>query len=106
MFQLFDSVESLKLDIYPRERIPGELGRSRDVEIFSDVWLPIVSRVDAAASKLIWINHGSHKSRRDLRHIMLSANPDELEHLQDFANETGLAKLLTDVLAESDEIVE
>ncbi len=28
MFQLLDRVESLKLDIYPRELIPGELSRS------------------------------------------------------------------------------
>jgi hypothetical protein len=28
MFQLFDSAESLKLNVYPRELIPGELARS------------------------------------------------------------------------------
>jgi hypothetical protein len=64
MFQLFDSVESLKLDIYPREMIDGELCRSQSVEIFESVYLPIASRVDAALSKLIWISKRSHKSRR------------------------------------------
>ena len=38
MFQLFDSVESLKLDIYPQEMIDGELSRSQKVEIFESVW--------------------------------------------------------------------
>ena len=33
MFQLFDSVELLKLDMYPREMIPGELGRSVRTEL-------------------------------------------------------------------------
>ena len=69
MFQLFDAVESLKIDMYPREMIPGELSRSVEVEIFDQVKLPIVSKIDAAASKLVWIDKGSHKSRRDLRQI-------------------------------------
>ena len=34
MFQLLDSFESLKLDIYPRELIPGELKRSMMAEVF------------------------------------------------------------------------
>ncbi len=69
MFQLLDVKESLKLDIYPRELIPGELERSETAELFVGVFLPIVSRTDAALSKLIWIDKGSHRSRRDLRSI-------------------------------------
>ncbi|MEX1026760.1 MAG: hypothetical protein WD049_01955 [Candidatus Paceibacterota bacterium] len=67
MFQLLDQAEALKLDVYVREMIPGELSRSERVEVFEGQWLPVVSRVDAAISKLIWIGKGSHKSRRDLR---------------------------------------
>jgi hypothetical protein len=33
--------------------------------------LPVASRPDLVLSKLIWISKGSHKSRRDLRQIML-----------------------------------
>ena len=44
MFQLFDKLESLKLDVYPREMIPGELDRSVSFEIFDGLVLPIVSR--------------------------------------------------------------
>ena len=40
MFQLFDIVESLKLDVYARELIPGELGRSINIEIFPNVVYP------------------------------------------------------------------
>ena len=65
MFQLLDRIESLKLDLYPREMIPGELDRSESLEIFEGEFLPVVSRVDAAVSKLIWIGKGSHKSRGD-----------------------------------------
>jgi hypothetical protein len=67
MFQLLDSVESLKLDIYPRELIPGELDRSVSREVFENLELPLASCADVGASKLVWISKGSHKSRRDLR---------------------------------------
>ena len=41
MFQLLDRVESLKLDVYARELIPGELDRSEIVEIFDGIKLPM-----------------------------------------------------------------
>ena len=70
MFQLLDKIETLKLELYPRELIAGELGRSVLLEVFQGMELPVVCRVDAAASKLVWIDKGSHKSRRDLsRHL-------------------------------------
>ena len=34
VFQLLDELETLKLDVYPREMIPGELDRSEQLEIF------------------------------------------------------------------------
>jgi len=74
LFQLLDKTESLKLDIYPRELIPGELQRSRTMELFPGVFLPVVSRTDAAISKLIWIDKGSQRSRRDFRGIFRSGS--------------------------------
>lgn len=62
LFQLLDERECLKLDIYPREMIPGELQRNERLEIFAGEEIPDVSFVDAAASKLIWISKGSHKA--------------------------------------------
>ena len=69
MFQLFDMAEALKIDVYPRELVPGELDRSTLLEVFEGMQLPVASRPDAAASKLAWAAKGSHKSRRDLRQI-------------------------------------
>ena len=74
MLQLLDNVEVLNLDIYARELIAGELDRSCLVEVFNGVELPVVSRSDAAAAKLVWISKGSHKSRRDLRQIYRSSS--------------------------------
>ncbi len=104
MFQLLDTKESLKLDIYPRELIPGELKRSETAELFGGVYLPIVSRIDAALSKLIWIDKGSHRSRRDLRSIFRNCNSDQQASVRESARSFGLEYLLNIVLAESDDI--
>lgn len=104
MFQLFDDVEALKLDIYPRELIAGELDRSCMVEVFSGVQLPVVSRADAAAAKLIWISKGSHKSRRDLRQIYRTSADVDRQRIQELAKGLSLDSLLREVLNEPDEI--
>jgi hypothetical protein len=104
MFQALDLTESLKIDLYPREMIPGELSRSTRLEVFEGLSLPVASRPDAAASKLVWVSKGSHKSRRDLRQLWRGASPDERELIERLARDLGLERLLLDVLAESDEI--
>jgi hypothetical protein len=102
MFQLLDLAESLKVDLYPREMIPGELGRSVAAEVFAGLTLPIASRSDAALSKLVWASKGSQKSRRDLRQILRRANETERETVARWASEHGLTALLAEVLAEPD----
>jgi hypothetical protein len=104
MFQLLDSVEVLKLDIYPRELIPGELERSNSLELFDGITLPIASLPDTAISKLIWISKGSHKSRRDLRHLIRIATLDQRQAINKLAIAFSLGDLLSEVLSESDEI--
>ena len=104
MFQLFDNVEALKLDIYPRELIAGELDRSCLVEVFAGVELPVVSRPDAAAAKLVWISKGSHKSRRDLRHVYRSSSENDRHRIRELAQQLTLTPLLDEVLNEPDEI--
>lgn len=104
MFQLFDSVEALKLDMYPREMIEGELTRSQTVEIFESVQLPIASRFDAAISKLLWIQKGSHKSRRDLRQIVRNSSELEIASIRKMANDLQLKTLFNEVMVEPDEI--
>ncbi len=106
LFQLLDTIEALKLDIYPREMIRGELDRSETIEVFDGIELPVASRTDAAASKLVWVSKGSHKSRRDLRHIYRAAEDSDRERIHKLARELGLESLLDEVLEESDEIRE
>ncbi len=104
MFQLLDGVESLKLDIYPCELIPGELDRSVNAEVFEGEPIPIASRADSAASKLVWVSKGSHKSRRDLRQIYRAAPDADRKLIDTLAEELQLKLLLDDVLDEPDEL--
>ena len=104
MFQLLDRVESLKLDIYPRELVAGELDRSVYQEIFEGEELPVASCADVAVSKLVWISKGSHKSRRDLRQVVRLASAEDRKTIEQFATQLGLAPLLEEVLRESDEL--
>lgn len=106
LFQLLDTEHLLKVDLYARELVPGELSRSVEVELFAGVRVPIVSRADAALSKLIWISKGSHKSRRDLRVIFRAATEAERGEVARFAAEQGLLRLLQEVLAEREERLE
>ena len=103
-FQLLDTGSSLKLDLYPRELVPGALDRAAQVEIMPGLMLPVASRPDLVLSKLIWISKGSHKSRRDLRQIMLRVSEVETAMIHSFTEQTGLRVLLDEVLTESDEI--
>jgi Nucleotidyl transferase AbiEii toxin, Type IV TA system len=104
MFQLLDTHEALKLDIYARELIKDELDRSELLEVFEGLTLPLASRIDAAGSKLVWISKGSHKSRRDLRHIFRTSDPTMRLAIRNLATDLKLPLLLNEVLAESDEI--
>lgn len=105
MFQLLDTVESLKLDIYPRELIPGELQRSVLVELFAGQRLPIASRPDSAVSKLIWVDKGSHKSRRDLRQTFRTSGEADRRLIRELARQVELEPLLDEVLEETDAIL-
>ncbi len=102
-FQLFHVAECLRLDMYPRELVPGELLRASRVELYPGVMLPIVSQPDLVISKLVWISRGSHKSRRDVKQLVRLMATDGIEQVREAAAERKLESLLDEVLAEPDE---
>ncbi|MBK9385554.1 MAG: nucleotidyl transferase AbiEii/AbiGii toxin family protein [Planctomycetes bacterium] len=106
LFQVLDVENLLKADIYARELVPGELSRSLEIELFAGLKMPIVSRADAALSKLIWISKGSHKSRRDLRLLWRSATSADRAEVELYAAAHGLVELLHTVLSEREELLE
>lgn len=103
-FQLIDLVSTFKLDLYPRELLAGQLDRAVEIEIMPGLRLPVASVPDLIAAKLVWISKGSHKSRRDVRWLMRGASDEEQALTREFAAGLGLADLLTEVLAEPDEL--
>ena len=103
-FQLIDTVSTLKVDLYPHELIEGSFRRVREIEVLPGVKVPVASRPDLIAAKLVWISKGSHKSRRDVRQLLRSATEDEARIAREFAANLGLTALLDEVLAEPDEI--
>jgi hypothetical protein len=103
-FQIIDSQECLKIDLYPRELVEGSLDRSIWVDLTEGLLFPIASRADVIASKLVWISKGSHKSRRDVRQLMMGITEEETSQAREFAERLKLTDLLDEVLAEPDEI--
>ena len=102
MFQILDIEAALKLDLYMEDSIPGELDRSVMAEVLPGLSLPIAARSDAALSKLIWASKGSHKSRRDLRHILARATGEETAIVRRGAVERNLLGLLEEIVREPD----
>lgn len=60
--------------------------------------------VDNAASKLVWASFGSHKSRRDLRRMVVGMSEAEHVEFGRLAGALGHASLLGEILGEPDEI--
>ncbi|MCB9892358.1 MAG: nucleotidyl transferase AbiEii/AbiGii toxin family protein [Planctomycetes bacterium] len=104
LFQALDVAEGLKLDFYPRQLVAGELSRSREYELFAGVTLPIVSLPDAIVSKLVWIQRGSHKSRRDVRSMWARTTATDRAKTSELASSLELDALLSRVLSEPDEL--
>jgi hypothetical protein len=102
VFQALDLASFFKIDLYPRELIPGELGRSEPREVFPDVVVPLVSHVDAILSKLVWVRKGSHRSRCDVRSLHSFLDEGHRQELTDRARAMRLDELLREVLAESE----
>jgi hypothetical protein len=102
VFQALDLASFFKVDIYPRELIPGELGRAEPCELFPGVVVALVSHVDAILSKLIWVQKGSHRSRRDVRTLQASLDERHTHELTDRAKAMHLERLLGEVLSESE----
>ncbi len=103
-FQIFDNDSMLKLALYAGDLVPGSLGRAVEIEILPGLEMPVASRPDLVLSKLIWISKGSHKSRRDVKQVMLRVNRAETELVYELADQMKLRMLLEEVLAEPDEI--
>jgi len=97
LFQILDQERVVKIDFHVGEKIPGELRRSSRQEIFPGLVVPLVAKEDAILSKLIWIQQGSGKSRRDVIQMLKGAEDLDWQYLRSLAAKLGLASELSDV---------
>ena len=97
MFQALDEKTIIKIELYPNEKIPGEIDRSKTRELLPGVSVSMVSKEDAILSKLLWVKGGSEKAKRDVRAMLFQTDDVNMERLRHMAKEIGVE----DELAES-----
>ena len=100
MFQTLHRELLIKADFHVGESVPGELDRSRTVELFEGLDARIVSKEDAILSKLLWVKNGSVKSRGDVLGMLLDPMPTDERLLGALADELDCAALLREIRAE------
>jgi len=100
MFQALHRDLLIKADFHVGEDIPGELERSRKVEVFEGLEVRLVSKEDAILSKLLWASRGSGKSRDDVVGMLLDPGAVDENLLRDLADEIGCGDLLREIRSE------
>jgi hypothetical protein len=97
LFQVLDQERVLKIDLHVGEKIPGELDRSTRRELFPGLVVAMVAKEDAILSKLLWIQQGSSKSRRDAIQMLRGADDVDRSYLRLQSARLGLASELNDI---------
>jgi hypothetical protein len=100
LFQALHEETMIKVDFHVGEAVPGELGRSRHEEILLGVVVPLVSKEDSILSKLVWMSKGSHKSRQDVKMMLIRPAEVDLDYLRSQAVQLGVVQLLNEVTTE------
>ncbi|MGC4045623.1 MAG: hypothetical protein QM758_17670 [Armatimonas sp.] len=97
MAQTFHQERFAKVDLHFGELVPGEFQRVQKTELFVGVNAPIFSREDALLSKLLWIQMGSHRSKRDAVAMLRNSAPIDRSFVERMAAELGVSEILREV---------
>ena len=97
IFQALDGKTYIKTDFHVGEAVPGELDRSCRCELLPGLSVPVVSREDAILSKLLWVQQGSHRSRRDIAMMLKRPGSIEWDRLESMASRLGVKDLLDEL---------
>lgn len=100
MFQALHEETMIKVDFHVGEAVEGELDRSTVEEILLGITIPIVSKEDAILSKLLWINKGSHKSRQDIKGMLLRKGEMDLQYIHTQALALRVEHILKELQSE------
>lgn len=101
MFTALDLTTYFKVDFHVGEQIPGELSRARKEELLPGITIPVLTPEDAIISKLLWIQKGSFRSRRDVVGIMQRRRDLEWDYLHDMTRQMNVHDLLLELQEEA-----
>jgi hypothetical protein len=97
LFQVLDEQTVIKIDFHVGEKIPGELQRSTRQEVLPGLVIRLATKEDAILSKLLWVQKGSEKSKRDVIQMLKGAEDVDRTHLRKQALTLGLAQELDEI---------
>ena len=100
MFQAIHKETLLKIDFHIGEMIPGELSRSKILELFPQIITPVVSLEDSILSKLLWIKNGSHKSRQDVLMMLKLNTKIDNSYLESQSKKMNILDILEEIKSE------
>ena len=105
LFQAIDKENLFKVDFHVSELLPRQFERCIAQELATGRIVPMVSPEDSILSKLLWINMGSDRSRRDVVGILKMQKKLDTQYLETTAEELGIKHILDELktLAESND---
>jgi hypothetical protein len=97
MAQAMHLESGARIDLHVGEGVPGELGRTTQVYFLGELLIPAPTREDFLLSKLLWIQLGSHRSKRDAVAVLRNTVPTDLSLVERMATELGVLEILREV---------
>jgi hypothetical protein len=97
MAQAMHLESGTRIDLHIGEGVPGELERTTQVYFLGELSIPAPTREDFLLSKFLWIQLGSHRSKRDAVAVLRNSAPIDLPLVESMATELGVLEILREV---------
>jgi len=103
MFQAIHKDTMFKIDFHLADIVPGSCERRHDVKIPTGQVVPMVTPEDSILSKLVWIQLGSDRSRKDVVAMLRVQETLDNDYLEATAEQLGVKPILDELrqIAES-----
>ena len=103
MFQAIHKDTMFKVDFHLSDIVPGSCERRHDVKIPTGQVVPMVTPEDSILSKLVWIQLGSGRSRKDVVAMLRVQETLDNDYLEATAEQLGVKPILDELrqIAES-----
>jgi hypothetical protein len=97
MFQAIDKETMFKVDFHLSDLVPGSCDRRRNVKIPTGQIVPMVIPEDSILSKLVWIQLGSDRSRKDVVAMLRVQENLDNDYLETTAEQLGVKSMLDEL---------